>query len=275
MSRKKVNRYIIPKEGTQEERLDLMLTQLDLQHIRSSYKNVHNRIKESQGTEFDFLESLCERESSQREENRLLNWTQKAKFPFKKTLEDFDFSFQPSINKRQINELRTCRYIRRGENILFLGPPGVGKTHLSIGFGLEAIYNGLECLFLQLDKLIDAVKKSDENTSPALLRKYMRPQLLILDDIDYYKTGGNASEFLFKLIKQRADEKLSMIFTSNKHFNDWGTLFETKVRAGAIIDRITSRAEIINITGGSYRLKGKKYKRISVRKSNEPVLTRS
>ncbi|MBI3956612.1 MAG: ATP-binding protein [Candidatus Kerfeldbacteria bacterium] len=259
MGRKKVQYFVVPTMGNQEEKIFKMCSMLDLGGLVDSFKNVAQRVNNNHGTVHDFFESLLEKEILYREENRILRWNQQARFPFQKTIEQFDFSFQPSIKKRVVNELISCRFINEGENVIFLGPPGVGKTHLSIGLGLEAIQKGLDTKFLKLDEFIERVERETEiYTSSKIFKIYARPRLLILDDIDFYETGKNVSTILFKLICQRHEKKLSTIFTSNKQFSDWGGLFGSKERASAALDRILEKALIINISGESYRIKDKK-----------------
>lgn len=256
MSRNKINKFVIP-DGDQEEKIKTMLKNLELQSAASSFLKINEIVRRSNGTHLDFLENMLEKETISKEENRFARWVQQARFPFRKTILDFDFSFQPSIDQTLIRELQTCRFIKQGKNIVFLGPAGVGKTHLSIGLGLEAIKRGLETRFLKLDELIDLVEKADENSLVKLFRTLARPRLLILDDIDFYNTGKNASTFLFKLVLKRYEDKLSIIFTSNKSFREWGELFGNRQRVNAALDRIVERAEIINISGDSYRVKDK------------------
>jgi DNA replication protein DnaC len=258
MGRTKTCYFAFPKTTNQEENVASVCKMLDLGGIAKSYKNVAERMNQKHGTLYDFLENLLEKELVYKEENRIGRWIQQAHFPFKKTVAEFDFTFQPSIDERLINEITSCRYIEEGKNIIFLGPPGVGKTHLSIGLGLEAIYRGFETKFLKLDEFIEKVEKETEaNASSKIFKTYARPRLLIIDDIDYYYTGNNAGTVLFKLICQRHQMRVSTIFTSNKKLSEWGDLFGSKERAGAALDRIIGISEIINIIGESYRMKDK------------------
>lgn len=234
----------------------MILQLLEMQGADASFRKIYARIQKSHGTPQDYFYSVLEKEIIYREENRVLRWVQQAKFPFK-TIAEFDFSFQPSIKQELINEFLSCRFIEQGKNIVFLGQSGVGKTHLSIGLGLEAINRGQETRCLTLDTLIDQVEKSDATKIPKLLRNLLLPKLLILDDIDFYDTGKNASTFLFKLVKERYDKNLSTILTSNKKLNDWVGLFGDQRRASAAIDRFMGRATIVKITGESYRMKDK------------------
>ena len=260
MGRKKVNIFTVPRDGTQGEKISQMCATLDLGGIASSFKRVAEKLQKSHATLFDLLENLLEKEMTWREEKRISRWEQLAHFPFKGTIQEFDFDFPESIDRGQINELLSFRFIESGKNIVFLGPPGVGKTHLAVAFGLEAIYRGHEARFLTLDELIERVEKADQIFSLRLFRTFMRPRLLILDDIDYYDTGKNASAFLFKLVKERHARSLSTIFTSNKDFSGWRDLFGNPEKAGGAIDRIVGRAVIIKIEGESYRIKGKSKK---------------
>jgi DNA replication protein DnaC len=250
MPRKNINQFFVPS-GTQEEKINIMLQQLDLNSMSSYFQEANRKTFELQGTHLDFFERVIEQEVLRREENRINSWMQYAHFPARKSLQDFDFTFQPSINKSQINELASCRFIKEGSNILFFGPAGVGKTHLSIALGMQAIISGFKTRFLKLDELILLIERQEDDTT--LLRSLMSYPLLILDDIDYYDTGRNASTVLFKLIRQRHEQNLSMIFTSNKKYSEWKDLFGTRERANAAIDRIVERAEVVNITGKSFR----------------------
>lgn len=258
MGGKKVNQYSIPDAKNQEEAILAMAKFLNLNGIASSYKQVAERINRSHGTFYDYLQNILEKEMGYKEDHRVERWIQNARFPYKKTLHEFDFSFQPNIDRRQINDLASCRFIDEGKNIIFLGPPGVGKTHLSVGLGFEGIQKGYETRFLRLDEFISRVEEHPEiDHSSRIFKAYERPRLLILDDIDFFSTDKNASTLLFKLVCQRHDKRASTIFTSNKKFSEWGELFGSKERAGAAIDRIVGDAVIINITGQSYRIKDK------------------
>lgn len=258
MGKSKVNLYSIPQSTQQGERISSALKLLELEGIRSSFDKLASRMFKEHATFYDFLESLLEKELCYKEENRQQRWIQQARFPWLKTLVDFDFSFQPKLNKRLVYELASCRFIDRAENVIFLGPPGVGKTHLSIALGLEAIQKGYEVRFLTLAQLIESVEKTDNDAvlRHRLLGMLLRPKLLILDEMDLHDTTLTSSTFLFKLLQDRY-EKGSIVFTSNKAFAEWGKLFDNKTRAGAIVDRILHHAITIPIEGESYRLKGK------------------
>lgn len=258
MGKSKVNLYSIPKSTKQGERISSALKLLELEGMRISFDKLASKMFKPHVTFYDFLESLLEKELSYKEESRQQRWIQQARFPWQKTLVDFDFSFQPKLNKRLIYELASGRFIEKAENVIFLGPPGVGKTHLSIALGLEAIKKGHEVKFLTLAQLIKSVEKTDNDAElrHRLLGALLRPKLLILDEMDLHDTTVTSSTFLFKLLQDRY-EKGSIIFTSNKAFSEWGKLFDNKTRASAIVDRILHHAITIPIEGESWRLKGR------------------
>lgn len=259
MGKSKINLYIIPKLTSQEERIKNALGLLDLEGMRSSFDRLANGMLKKHATFYDFLESLVEKELWYKEENRQQRWAQQAHFPWKKTINDFDFSFQPMLNQRLIHELLSCRFIDKNENVVFIGPPGVGKTHLSIALGIEAIQKGYDVRFLTLSQLIELADKASNDAvlRHRLLSMLLRPRLLILDEMDLHETTPSSSVFLFKLLQDRY-ENGSIIFTSNKIVSEWEKLFENKTRAGATIDRILHHGRVIIIKGESYRLKGKK-----------------
>lgn len=257
MGRTKVNKYAVSSDHEQQGRLRDMLCLLELEHMASSLEHVKRLEEQQQGTYYDFLESLVEKEIHLREEARIERWNKAAKFPAQKSLETFDFSYQPDIDEQQINELASTRFIKEGKNVIFLGPPGVGKTHLSIALGRESILKGYETRFLTIDKLVEQVRHQDEEGLRRLLRTLTNPPLLIIDDIDYEEPGRNVSAFLFKLIFRRDETGVSTIFTSNKPFQEWEQLFSgDKAKATAAIDRICGNGSyIISIKGDSYRVR--------------------
>jgi DNA replication protein DnaC len=179
-------------------------------------------------------------------------------FPMKKGLESFDFSFQPSVDKRQIDELATLRFLENAENVVFLGPPGVGKTHLATGLGMAAAAHRCSTYYINCHTLIEQLKAAHfENRLADKLKTLGKYKLLIIDEIGYLPMDIAGANLFFQLITRRY-EKVSTIFTSNKTFSQWNEVFADLTIASAILDRVLHHCTVINIKGESYRLKERK-----------------
>jgi DNA replication protein DnaC len=206
----------------------------------------------------DFLADLLASETSVRRERYLRARTRLAHLPFQRTLDQFDFRFQPSIDKRQIKELATLTFVSEAANILFLGPPGVGKTHLAIALGVKAVEAGYSVLFLTLEALMGRlVRARHENRLDRILHQLVYPRVLILDELGYLPLTREEASLFFRLLVRRY-ERASLIVTSNKSFAHWGEVFNDQVLATAILDRLLHHATTVNIKGDSYRLREKK-----------------
>jgi DNA replication protein DnaC len=175
-------------------------------------------------------------------------------FPVRKTLEDFDMSAQPSIDPKVVQELRTLRFVHNAENVIFLGPPGVGKTHLAIALGMEAIRSGFMAYYLGAAQLVQDLKKaSEQDRLEPKLRSLGRYPLLIVDEIGYLPMDRVGAHLFFRLVSHRY-EKGSTIFTSNKPYSEWGEILGDSVIAAATLDRMLHHSTTVNIKGESYRL---------------------
>ena len=181
-----------------------------------------------------------------------------ARFPWLKTLDQFDFNFQPSLDRKVIRELAGLSFVERAENVILLGPPGVGKTHLAIALGVKAVEAGHRVLFLTLEALLTRLTRArSENRLERQLQQFVYPRVLILDEMGYLPMNREEASLFFRLLTRRY-ERASLIITSNKSFVDWGEIFNDQVLATAILDRLLHHATTLNIKGESYRLKEKR-----------------
>ena len=206
----------------------------------------------------EFLELLIEDELANRKDNSYKKRFQKAHFPFTKTLEEYDFNFQPTLNRQEIYNLATCEFIRKKENVVFIGPPGTGKTHLSIGIGIKALQQGYKVIFTTVSDMMSALFESKADNSYAQkLKYYLSSDLLILDELGFRKLNEQIVDQFYEIISQRY-EKGSLIITSNKTFDEWGNIFWDSILASAILDRIVHHCHLVLIKGESYRMREQK-----------------
>ena len=214
----------------------------------------------------DFLELIFQDELAVRQERVLKRRTKAADFRHLKTLEEFDWQFNPAINRKQIYELATGAFIRKSTDVFFVGPPGVGKTHLAQAIGYEAIKQGFTVCYRSIFDLVrdflaeDALQQRDR-----VLQAYLKSDLLIIDDMGLRALPKHSGEYLLEVIMRRYETR-STIMTSNRPLEDWGKLLQDVPTAGAVLDRFLHHATVFAITGESYRLKDSALAKTGIKK---------
>ena len=237
--------------------LDQGLTRLRLPTIRRLYSELFEEAEKDGWTHREVLEQLVSEEIAHRAETKITRSTQKAKFPYLKTIEEFDFQFQSSVKRTMLGRFLGPELIETGRNLVLLGEPGRGKTHLAVAIAFKAIQNGYESRFVTAAQLLNDMHAAlREGTAIEKLAEFVQPDVLVIDELGYLNYGADAANSLFQVIDQRYLAQKAVIITTNKEPDDWGPVLHDSDLADAIVDRLQERGEVIRLKGKSYRRRG-------------------
>ena len=237
------------------EQIEAMTKQLRLPHIRRHFEEITQNAIEDNTHYLDYLKELFELECENREEEAKLRRIRRAGFPQKKYLEDLKEDYLPEDARKKLRLLKTLDFIKEGQNIILSGTPGTGKSHISIGLGIKACMEGYSVLFTSIPSLLIQLRESrSERMLRAFQNKFEKYDLVICDELGYISFDKEGAELLFTNLSLRTEKK-SIIITTNLSFDRWEEIFTDPVLTAAMVDRLTHKALLINMTGNSYRMK--------------------
>jgi DNA replication protein DnaC len=234
--------------------IDAMLKRLSLANTRRTWRDLVARAEKEQWTYHDFLSTAVAEEVAHRQQTRIQRNAQRSCFPFLKTVDDFNFTYQSTVKLALLGSALSPDFVTDGRNVIFHGKPGRGKTHLAVAIGYRAIQNGFDALFVTAAELIEdlSIASRDNQLADALVR-YVAPHVLIVDEVGYLTYGQDAANVLYHVVTQRHQARRSMVFTSNKPPDDWGAVLHDDDLAAAIIDRVLERGRLLKLDGPSMR----------------------
>lgn len=233
------------------------LEELNLTKFKENLDYYNACVNQDEKSFGEALTELTELELKFKEERAIKACVHTANFPYLKTLKDYDFDFQPSVNKKQLQDLISLGFLEKHENIIFVGTPGTGKTHLATSIGIEAATKRVSTYFISFQELMNQLKKASyENRLEKRLKFFAKYKVLIIDELGYLKMDDQAANLFFQLIAKRY-EKHSTIITTNSPFSTWGEIFNNPTLTNALLDRLLHHSQVISIKGPSYRMKDK------------------
>ncbi|MGW5779851.1 IS21-like element helper ATPase IstB [Streptomyces sp. NPDC003863] len=238
-------------------RIRTTAAKLGLPHLAESLNQYAGRADEGKMGYLDFLDLVLAEELAIRDDRRFRQGLRLSKLPHHKTLDEYDFAFQPELDPRKIKDLATLAFVEAKANAALLGPPGVGKTHIAVALSVAACRAGYSVYFTTLDDMVRQLKVAETaGRLNSKLRTYLRPGVLVVDEVGYQPLERTEANLVFQVISKRY-EKGSIILTSNKTFSEWGQVFGDEVLATAILDRLLHHCDVVSINGPSYRLKNR------------------
>lgn len=241
--------------ATQRDAIRAMLADLKMPGALEAVDAILSEVDGGGVTATEAIEKLLTAQVTLRNNRRLTAAMRSSRLPAVKTLEEFDFAFQPSIKREQVDSLHELGFLARKENVVFLGPPGVGKTHLAISLAIAAAQSGRRVYYGTLIDLVTSLEAAQAaGNLSRRLAVLSHPSLLVVDEIGYLPINHNGAVLFFQLMNRRY-ERASTVLTSNKGFEDWGEIFLDEVMAAALIDRILHHCHLVNIRGNSYRMR--------------------
>lgn len=230
-------------------------TRLGLTHLTDTITQLVDRAEHAQLGYLDFVDLLLEEELGLRETRRFRNALKLSGLPHHKTLDEFDYAFQPDLDPRKIRDLATLEFVKTRSNVALLGPPGVGKTMIAVALAVAACQAGFSIYFTTLDDLVRKLRTAEATGRfNRQLTAYLRPAVLVVDEVGYLPLDRAEANMVFQLVSRRY-ERGTMIITSNKAFTEWGNVLGDDILATAILDRLLHHCHAITINGPSYRLK--------------------